>query len=157
STHDTVDMPNLRLMNINTYMDIQKSLQDTYGQMNGIDFYTNAITIGGEAAVAAFNIDANSAVTGNVRGVIINTYGAGLPAATSIGLEVRTDGGAATLGEGVRIWSVGGNSINNGLYIAGTINTADIRFHHGTTLLDDGTNLTLAGANLDVDTHKIIN
>jgi len=148
STHDTVDMPNLRLMNINTYMDVQKSLQDAYGQMNGIDFYTNAITIGGEAAVAAFNIDADSAVTGKVRGVIINVYGGGLPASTSIGLEVRTDGGTATLGEGIRVWSVGGNSINYGLYIDGTINTADIRFSGGTTLVDDGTSLTLAGANL---------
>jgi len=148
STHDTVDMSNLRLMNINTYMDVRKSLQDAYGQMNGIDFYTNAITVGGEAAVAVFNVDANSAVTGDVRGAIINVYGGGLPASTSIGLEVRTDGGAATLAEGIRIWSVGGNSINYGLYIDGTINTADIRFHHGTTLLDDGTDLTLAGANL---------
>lgn len=149
STHDTVDMPNLRLMNLNTYMDVQKNLQDAYGQMNGIDFYTNAITIGGEAAVAAFNIDANSAVTGNVRGVIINMHGAGLPSTTSIGLEVRTDGGSAVLAEGIRIWSVGGNSITTGLYLDGTI-TTDIRFSGGATLVDDGTNLTLAGSKLKV-------
>lgn len=150
STHDTVDMPNLRLRNINTYMDIKKSLQDAYGVIHGLDFYTNAITIGGEAAVGVFNIDANSAVTGKVRGIIINVYGAGLPAATSIGLEVRTNGGSATLGEGVRIWAVGSCSINYGLYIAGTINTADIRFSGGATLVDDGTNLTLAGSKLKV-------
>lgn len=155
STHDTVDMPNLRLRNINSYMDVRKNLQDAYGVIHGVDFYTNAVAVGGEAAVGVFNMEANSAVTGNVRGIIINVYGAGLPSTTSIGLEVRTDGGAATLGEGIRVWSVGSCSINYGLYIDGTINTADIRFHHGTTLLDDGTDLTLAGANLKMSGNNL--
>lgn len=119
STHDTVDMPNLRIMNINTYMDVQKNMEAAYGQMNGIDFTTNAVELITEAAVAAFNMECTAAVTGKVRGIIINMHGATLPS-TSIGVEVRTDGGTATLGEGVRIWSVGGNSITTGLNFLGT-------------------------------------
>jgi len=121
STHDTVDMPNLRIMNINTYMDVRKNMEAAYGQMNGVDFQTNAVTITTEAAVGVFNMDAVSAVTGAVRGIIINLHGAGLPSTTSIGLEVRTDGGTATLAEGIRVWSVGGNSVTTAIKMQGTM------------------------------------
>ncbi len=121
ATHDTTNMQYLRLRGVNTYLDVQKNLQDVYGCIHGIDFYTNSVAVGGEAAVGVFNVDANSAVTGTVRGIIINLYGAGLPSTTSIGLEVRTDGGTATLAEGIRIWSVGGNSISTGISMDGTV------------------------------------
>jgi len=124
-THDTTNMPNLRLRMVNTYMDVQKNLQDAYGCVHGIDFYTNAVTVGGEAAVGVFNMECNSVVTGNVRGIIINLYGAGLSNASSIGLEVRSDGGAATLDEGIRIWGVGSSSITTGINFCsptGTVN-----------------------------------
>jgi len=121
STHDTIDMPNLTIMNINTYMDVRKNMEAAYGQMNGVDFYTNAVAITTEAAVGAFNMECNSAVTGNVRGIIVNLYGAGLPSTTSIGIEVRSDGGAATLAEGIRIWGVGTCSLTTGLKMQGTI------------------------------------
>ena len=123
STHDTTDMPNLRLRSVNTYMDVRKNLQDAYGCIHGIDFYTNAVTVGGEAAVGVFNMECNSAVTGDVRGLIVNVYGAGTPSTTSIGVEVRSDGGSATLAEGIRIWSVGGNSITTGVLFNGTVTT----------------------------------
>jgi len=120
-THDTTDMTYLRLRPVHAYLDIQKNLQDAYGLYSGVEFYTNAVAVSGEAASGVFNVECSSAVTGTVRGVIINVFGAGLPPTTSIGLEVRTDGGVAVLGEGIRIWSVGGNSITTGIKVQGTL------------------------------------
>jgi len=121
STHSALAMSNLRLRHINSYMYIEKDLQDAYVYTGGMDFYTNAIAVGGEAAVMNLNMECNSAVTGKVRGLIINVYGNGLPA-TSIGAEVRVDGSsAATLGEGIRVWTVGGNTITTGLAIRGNV------------------------------------
>jgi len=117
STHDTTDMQYLRLRNINTYMDVQQDLQDAYGAMYGVDFTTNSLTVHGEAAVLALNMECASAVTGEVRGLIINVYGANLATPDSIALEVRTDGGASTLDVGVKIWAVGSNRMTTGLYI----------------------------------------
>jgi len=122
STHSDVAMSNLRLRHINSYMYIEKDLQDAYIYTGSMDFYTNAIAVGGEAAVMNLNMECKSAVTGKVRGLIINVYGNGLPSATSIGFEMRVDGStAATLGEGIRVWSVGGNSIATGIKFMGTI------------------------------------
>jgi len=117
ATHDTTNMPNLRLRMVNSYMDVRKNLQDAYGCIHGIDFYTNSVTVGGEAAVGVFNMECNSTVTGSVRGVIINVYGNGVPSDTSAGLEVRIDGSSAgTLTEGIRMRTVGGNAITTGIY-----------------------------------------
>jgi len=137
STHNTADMANLRIMNINTYMDVQKNIQAAYGQMNGVDFQTGTITIGTEAGVGVFNMDcASGTVTGNVRGIIVNMYGASLPSTTSIGVEVRSDGGAATLAEGVRIWSVGSCQLTTGLKMQGTLATC-FDFENVVTGCDD--------------------
>lgn len=123
STHDTTDMANLRIMNINTYMDVQKNMEAAYGLMSGVDFSVGTIAITTEAAVGVFNCDCPSGtITGKLRGIIINMSGASLPS-TSIGVEVRSDGGAATLGEGIRIWSVGSCAITTGIKMQGSITT----------------------------------
>ncbi|KKN22964.1 hypothetical protein LCGC14_0909670 [marine sediment metagenome] len=121
-THDTIDMANLRLKGADWTFTINKDLQDAYVYQGEIDYGAAASTVGGESAVMSLNMNAGAgAVTGNLRGLIVNTYGAGLPSTTSIGIEVRTDGGSATLAEGIRIWSVGANSITAGLNFTGTL------------------------------------
>lgn len=121
--HETTNMSYIRLRHINSYMLIKKHIQDAYIYTGSMDFTTNSVTISGEAAVMNLNMECASGATGNVRGLIVNMYGANLATASSIGIEVRTDGGSATLGEGIRIWSVGANSITAGITFAGTITT----------------------------------
>ena len=121
-THDTTDMSYLRLKCTDWNIAIKKDIQDVYVYQGEVVFGAASIGVGGEGAVMSLNMNAgSSSVTGNLRGLIINCYGAGLPSSTSIGLEVRTDGGSATLTEGIRIWSVGGNSITNALLVRGTV------------------------------------
>ena len=116
-------MANIRLKCADWNISVKYDAQDAYVYQGEIDF-TNACTIGGEAAVMSLNMNAGaSAITGNLRGLIVNCYGAGLTNASSIGIEVRTDGGSATLDEGIRIWSVGGNSITTGIKMQGTLTT----------------------------------
>ncbi len=121
-THDTTDMTYLRLKCADWNITINKEVQDAYVYQGEIDYGAAATSVNGESAVMSLNMNAGAgAVTGNLRGLIVNSYGVGLPSTTSIGVEVRTDGGSATLAEGIRIWSVGANSITNGLKFGGTI------------------------------------
>ena len=119
-THGTTPMANLRLKCADFTITVKKNLQDAYVYQGEIAYTTNSVTVGGESAVMSLNMNCASTVTGNVRGLIVNMYGAGLANASSIGIEVRTDGGSATLDEGIRIWSVGANTITAGLLFAGT-------------------------------------
>jgi len=124
-THDTTAMANLRLKGADWTMTINKNHQDAYIYQGEIDYGAAAVTVGGEVGVGCFTLNASAgAVTGNLRGLIVNVYGAGLPSTTSIGVEVRTDGGSATLAEGIRIWSVGANSITTGIGFRGDIGIA---------------------------------
>ncbi len=120
-THDTAAMSFLRLKCADWNIDVQKNLQDAYVYQGEIDYTTNAVTISGESAVMSLNMNCASTVTGDVRGLIVNMHGAGLANSSSIGIEVRTDGGSATLDEGIRIWSVGANTITAGLLFTGTL------------------------------------
>lgn len=121
STHTTATMDNLRLRHINSYMVIEQDIQAAYIYTGSLDLSTNAVTVTTEAAVMNLNLECASVVSGKVRGLIINMYGANLAGADSVGLEVRTDGGASVLDEGIRIWSVGGNSITTALDVRGTV------------------------------------
>ncbi len=124
-THDTTDMSYLRLKNADWNIAVSKNLQDAYVYQGEIVYGGTGVTVGGESAVMSLNMNAGTnAVTGSLRGLIINMYGAGLTNAASIGLEVRSDGGSATVDEGIRIWSVGGNAITNGINFTGTITHA---------------------------------
>ena len=139
-THDTTAMANLRLKGADWTIGVGVNLQDVYVYQGEVDFTAGSITVGGEAAVMSLNMNGgSSAVTGNLRGLIINIYGAGLPSSTSIGLELRTDGGSAVLAEGMRIWSVGGNSITTAVKVAGTVAVfADFDDVAGEACTEDG-------------------
>lgn len=134
STHNTAAMGNLRLRHINSYMVIQQDIQAAYIYTGSLDLMTNAIAITTEVAVMNLNLEVASVVTGKVRGLIINVYGAQLAGADSIGMEIRNDGGASVLDEGIRIWSVGGTSVTTALEIRGTLtNFADFDEVSGAT------------------------
>ena len=115
------NMPGLRLKCADWNVVVKRNIQDAYVYQGEIDYTTNSVTVGGETAVMSLNMNCDSTVTGDVRGLIVNIYGTGLANASSIGIEVRTDGGSATLDEGIRIWSVGANTITAGLLFAGTV------------------------------------
>ena len=115
------NMPGLRLKCADWNVVVKRNIQDAYVYQGEIDYTTNSVTVGGETAVMSLNMNCASTVTGNVRGLIVNMYGAGLANSSSIGVEVRTDGGSATLDEGIRIWSVGANTITAGLLFLGTL------------------------------------
>ena len=115
------NMPGIRLKCSDWNIVVKRNIQDAYVYQGEIDYTTNSVTVGGESAVMSLNMNCASTVTGNVRGLIVNMHGAGLANSSSIGIEVRTDGGSATLDEGIRIWSVGANTITAGLLFTGTI------------------------------------
>lgn len=153
-THDSFDMSFLRLKCADWNIAIKKDVQDVYVYQGEVTFGAASISVGGEGAVMSLNMNAGaSSVTGNLRGLIINCYGAGLPSSTSIGLEVRTDGGSATLTEGIRIWSVGGNSITNALLVRGTVAVfADFDDVSGEACTEDGSAATTWAGRIKVVT-----
>lgn len=149
-THDTTDMANLRLKGADWTMTINKNLQDAYIFQGEIDYGAAATSVSGECGVGCLTLNAGAgAVTGNLRGLIVNCYGAGLPSTTSIGIEVRTDGGTATLAEGIRIWKVGGNTITTGIYL----NSAVTNLYRIPTA---GTAPTISGADATGDVEGSI-
>lgn len=156
SIHSTAAMGNLRLRHINSYMVIEQDIQAAYIYTGSLDLATNAIAVTTEVAVMNLNLECASVVTGKVRGAIINMYGANLANADSIGLEVRTDGGASILDEGIRIWSVGGNSITTALDVRGTV-TYFADFDNasgaaGTVCTESGTEATIWAGRIKVQT-----
>lgn len=156
STHTTAAMNNLRLRHINSYMVIEQDIQAAYIYTGSLDLMTNAIAVTTEVAVMNLNLEIASAVTGDVRGLIINMYGANLAGADSIGLEVRTDGGASVLDEGIRIWSVGSNSITTALDVRGTItyfaDFDNVSGAAGTVCTESGTAATIWAGRIKVQT-----
>ncbi len=95
-------MASLRLKCTDFNVVVKRNIKDAYCYQGEVDFTTNAVTVGGETAALGLVMNCASAVTGNVRGIIISMQGAGLPdGASSIGIELRNTG--TTLGEGIRI------------------------------------------------------
>lgn len=156
STHNAAAMGNLRLRHINSYMVIQQDIQAAYIYTGSLDLTTNAIAITTEVAVMNLNLEVASVVTGKVRGLIINVYGAQLAGADSIGMEIRNDGGASVLDEGIRIWSVGGTSVTTALEIRGTLtNFADfdeVSGAAGTVATESGSAATIWAGRIRVVT-----
>ena len=118
--HSTTDMANLRLKGSDWTIDIQKNLQDAYVYQGEIDFRTNAVAVGGEAAGLGITMSATSAVTGNVWGAVFAMSGSGLGTSAGVFISARS---SAVLTHGVYIEPSSGTTITNGIYFnnAGTI------------------------------------
>lgn len=99
-THSTA-MTSLRLKCADWNIAVSKNVKDVYVYQGEVLFSGSGVTVGGEAAVLGLVMNAGaSAVTGNLRGLIISMQGAGFPA-NGIGIELRST--ATTLAEGIRI------------------------------------------------------
>lgn len=137
----------------------------------------NAGCLNGAVIEAIGKSTSNAATITMMRGLLVSAEWSAKDTITDLRvLHVRvhtrdnaTEGYFSTSGYGIMVENeaVGGNgqALTAGIYFKGTnlsgndfavlgidlsgatITTADIKFHHGTTLLDDGTSLTLAGAN----------
>ena len=96
--HTLHDMAALRLKNADWTVDVRKNLLDAYCLQGEIDFSTNAVAVGGEAAVVGLVMNAGSAgVTGALRGAIISMQGT-VTSGSAYGLEIR---GTMTTSSGV--------------------------------------------------------
>lgn len=86
---------------------------------------------------------------GNIVGLDIGLNATNLATGRHTGIRIRSHSGVPKSAIDVESAFLVGIDFYNG-QTAGNFTTADIRFHHGATLLDDGTNLTLVGAILVV-------
>ena len=101
-THTAAHMAGLRLKCSDWNIIVENNIKDVYCMQGEVDFTTDAVTVGGEAAVLGLVMNCASATTGNIRGIVLSMQGAGMPETTnSIGIELRSTG--TTLGEGIRI------------------------------------------------------
>ena len=106
-THDTTAMTSLRLKCADWNIAVGKNIKDAYVYQGEIDITAGAgttLAIGGEAAVLGLVMNAGStgtAVTGNLRGVIISMQGTKMPAG-AMGIEIRCTCTTA-LGSGISI------------------------------------------------------
>lgn len=83
----------------------------------------------------------------HIAGLDIGINATNVASGRHTALRIRSHSGTPKSAIDVEAAFVVGLDFYNG-FTPGDFSTADIRFHHGATLLDDGTNLTLAGANL---------
>ena len=135
------------------------------GVLSHADYSAGSITISGDVRGFTAHISQGAGLNAaNLYGILVSIQTRGDETITTddVGLCIKNEGvggagrqmDAAILVKDVNVTaSAYGYGIDlNGAGIA----TADIRFHHGTTLLDDGTDLTLAGADFNIGTSKIV-
>jgi len=112
-THDTTDMPNLRLKGADWTMTINKDLQDAYIFQGEIDFGSGINTIGGEAAVLGLTMNSGSGtLTGNRWGIVCVTTGS---AGQTASLFLSHRGG--TLTHSIYIEANSSQTITNAIYV----------------------------------------
>jgi len=129
-THDTTDMPYLRLKCADWNISVGKNVSDVYVYQGELDFIaTSTITAGHEACAMGLQVNASAGtITGDVCGVRIVMAGASLPATTSIGLDISSRT-SATLTHGLYFYIQSATTMTNAIYIenAGTL-TNPIKF-----------------------------
>lgn len=129
------------------------------GALFHADYSAGSATISGDVRGFTAHISQGSGLNAaNLYGGLISIQTRGDETITSddVGLMIRNEavgGDGRTMDAGLKICDLNMGGAAKGFTIGIDLNaahilTADIKFHHGTTLLDDGTNLTLAGANL---------
>lgn len=116
-THEESNKANLRLKCSDWNIVVKKNVKDVYCGQFEVDFATNALAVGGEAAIIGATMDCSSAVTGNVYGAVIAMTGTGTPATTSacLFLSPRTSG--MTVTHGIYLEPASGVTLTNAIYV----------------------------------------